>query len=195
MKTTRLLKFSLSAFAQASVLASICVSSANAATFTETTDAGDSIATAVEVGPGFDAIKGFQYADAAPTGPHDLHDFFELTFDTDVSFSVYDLAWPVTNPTNASVHLYDAGGTPLSECFNCFHTEANNGTEILSANLSTGTYFIEMRNTLGTEENKQLGEYQFSFAAVSVPEPASLMLLGFAGLTALATGNRRRTPA
>lgn len=194
MKTARLLKFAFSAVAQISIFTGICTSSANAATFTETTDAGASIATAVEVGPGFDAIKGFQYASTSAL-PHDLRDFFKLTFNTDVSFTAYDLVWPVTNPANASVHLYDASGTPLSECFNCFHTEANEGTEILSADLSMGTYFIEMRNTTGTEESKQLGLYQFSFAAVVVPEPASLMLLGFAGLAVLTTRCRRRAHA
>lgn len=189
MRTSRWLRLTLSAVTLILAIVTAYVSPVKAASFTETGDAGNSIATAIEVGPGFDGIKGFQYA--SPTPP-DTKDFFKLTFDTDVSFTVPELLWPVANNTNASIHLYDMGGTPLSECFNCFFLKANQGKEILSADLSTGTYFIEVRNTLGTEANKQLGEYEFSFNAVAVPEPTSFMLLGISGLAILAAVRRRK---
>lgn len=189
MKASLLLKSSFHAIASILVLTTIGISPAKATLFTETADAGDSIATAIEIGSGFDGIQGYQFASPLPS---DTHDFFKMTFDTDVQLKIFNLVWPATNPANASIHLYDESGSVISECFNCFHSDANQGTEILTGLTGNQSYFIEVRNTTGDAPDfHELSEYQFSFSAVSIPEPTSLMLLGLSGLAVLL--DRRRS--
>ena len=152
---------------------------AQASLFVEDLDAGLTIDAAVDIGSGVNSIRG-------ELSTSDNNDFYQLTFNELVEFAAFNLVWDEPNPSNSSISLYDAGGSLMDRCSNCFFLQANTGVEVLNASLSAGDYFLEVRDT--TPGNTPLGGYQLDFSPLTtlakVPEPATafLLSLGLAGL-------------
>ena len=153
--------------------------SASAIPFTETTDAGDEITTAVDVGTDVDSIQG-------SLGPGDFSDVFKLNFATDVNFTAFNLT--VTTLDLSVIDLLDVNKSRIERCSNCFIDFGNTGQPFLNVNLQAGMYFILVRR--GRIEQPS---YSFDLTpATSVPEPSVLTLVGL-GLLGIRLTRRRHS--
>jgi len=159
-------------------------SPASAVQFTETTDAGATIATAINVGPGIDVIRGSQ------SGSDDV-DVFAITFAQNVAFTAFNLVWDSPNISLSTIELTDGVSAVLSQCDDCFFNQGNQGTQILAANLAAGTYYVHINDD--STGGSELGGYslQIAPATSAIPEPATLALLA-TGFLGLAATRRRR---
>jgi hypothetical protein len=128
-------------------------------TFIETIDAGTTVGTAAVLPPGANAIEGTV---ALPSS--DNIDVYELSLPSGL-FTATNLVWPNPTSTNSLIRLFDADINLVTECVNCFLVLGNTGQDILTANLTAGTYYLVI---IDPTPIPPIGEYSLEFTPAVV---------------------------
>ena len=188
-------------------LAVLCVSiTANAQSFVEIGDAGDTLGTTQSVGAGIDEITG-----STNFVVSDFFDLFEATFDSAVTLSVssnFDSELLILDPSGFGVASDDDSGAGLDALVNLsagsyligLGTNATgylDGTNELilfndnSTNIGDVSKFGPLIGSSDLGFADESGSYTISFSSSTVPEP-SLTFLGIGACVAFIGGARRR---